>query len=277
MPDATLAIVLASSALHACWNFAARKASGRFGVVWLGLAGASLLALPLTRSLWDAPTLAAFPYMAATATLNAVYFYTLAKAYSLGDLSEVYPVARGSGVVGSAVLSRLILHERPGPLGAAGVALVCLGLFLVTRRASGAPKGRAWPWALASGACIFTSAVVDKTAMASAHPLPYLVALFGGSVLVLLPLALKKKDEVASAWKKDLGLALLIGGGSMASYGMILWAMRSGPLGMIAAARESSVVFGALLGVLVLGERLSLSRAAGVLSVAAGLACVKLA
>lgn len=278
MPTTTFALVLSSAALHACWNFAARKAAGRFGVVWLGLLLAGLAGAPFAAAGFDAATRAAWPYMLATTALNSAYFLTLARAYQLGDLAEVYPLMRGTGVVGAAILAHLVLGERLGPLGRSGVALVVAGLWLVTRRGDHAQKaGRAWPWALAAGACIFMSALVDKAAMRSASPLSYVTVMFGGAALALAPLAWARRAEVRDSARRSLGPAALIGVGSMTSYGMILYAMRSGPLGLIAAARESSVVFGAVLGAALLGERLTPVRALGVLAVAGGLTLVRLA
>lgn len=275
--DGTLLLVLASSALHACWNLAARRTKGRFGVVWLSLAAAALCALPFTLGRWGAAERAALPFMAATAVVNAVYFTTLARAYSLGDLAEVYPVTRGWGVVGTALTAQAVFSERLGALGWAGVGLVCAGLYLVTRRPAHLEKGRAWPWALGAGTCIFVSAVVDKTAVGSADPICYITAMFGGSALLLGPKAWARRAEVAEAARRALPSSLLIGCGSLASYLLVLFAMRGGPLGLIAAARETSVVFGAALGAVFLGERLTAARVLGALAVAAGLACVKLA
>lgn len=278
MPTTTFVLVLSSAALHACWNFAARKAAGRFGVVWLGLLLAGLAGAPFAAAGWDAATRAAWPFMLATSALNAVYFAALARAYQLGDLAEVYPLMRGTGVVGAALLAHWVLGERLGPLGRGGVVLVVAGLWLVTRRGEHARKpGDAWPWALAAGCCIFLSALVDKTAMLTARPLPYVVVMFFGAAVGLSPLAWARRAEVRDSARRSLGSAALIGVGSMTSYGMILYAMRSGPLGLIAAARESSVVFGAVLGAALLGERLTVLRAAGVLAVAGGLTLVRLA
>ncbi len=271
-------LVLCSAATHASWNFAARKVSGDFGVVWLALVIVSFLALPFAVAAADAPTRRAVPFMLATAAINAVYFLALAKAYQLGGLTQVYPVARGSGVVGAAVASEVLLRERLGAFGALGVGFVCAGLWLLRRRAAAHERPGWLPYALIAGASICASAVIDKTAMSRmASPFVYIVGLFAGSALFLAPYALsRRRADILEAARRRKRLAAFIGCASMASYLLVLVAFRRGPLGPIAAVRESSVVFGALLGVAFLGEPLTRSRAAGIAAVAAGLGLLRL-
>ena len=99
-------LIICSAFFHALWNFAAKKASGNFYVVYLSLLIASVLFFPFlfTLSVSDIFNVRAFPYVLATGTIHAVYFFALAKAYEHGDISSAYPIARGTGVAGTALV-----------------------------------------------------------------------------------------------------------------------------------------------------------------------------
>ena len=271
-------MVLASAAGHAAWNFAARRASGDFGVLWVGLCAAALVGAPLAWATADAATARVLPLLAASSAVNALYFAALAAAYERGELSEVYPATRGSGVLWSALASRLLLGERLGRLGAAGIACVCAGLWLARRPAGEAgDKEGALPFALAAGVCIGAAGLIDKVAMRAAGPGAYLVGLFAGAALFSAPYAwLRRGEECRRALRSRKALSALIGVASMASYGLILAAFRAAPLGLVAALRESSLLFGVALGVAFLGERLTLRRAAGVAVLTGGLALIRM-
>jgi drug/metabolite transporter (DMT)-like permease len=277
--DHAFALVLVSALVHAGWNFAARRAAGDFGVLWLGLAVAAGLGLPAAAAFWDAGTARAWPMIALTGAINAVYFVALAKAYERGGLSEVYPAARGSGVAGAALLSALALGERLGLAGSAGVACVLAGIWLSRPRgAARPPRGHALPYALLAGACIGFSGLVDKVGMRTAHPVPYIVGLFAGGALLSAPYAwTRRREQCRAALRSRKALGAAIGLGSMVSYGAVLVAFRAAPLGLVAAVRESSVLFGAALAVGALGERLTPPRAAGLAAIACGLALIRLA
>jgi drug/metabolite transporter (DMT)-like permease len=277
--EQAFALVILSAVVHAGWNLAARRVSGDFGVLWLALVCAAVLGAPLMAWRWDAGTTDAWPLLALTGIINAVYFIALAKAYERGGLSEVYPAARGSGVAGAALLSSLVLKERLGAAGAAGVACVLAGILL-SRPPAGPrhPKGNALPWALLAGACIAASGLIDKTAMRTADPAAYLVGLFAGGALFSAPYAwTRRAEQCRAAWRGRKLLSAGIGLASAASYGLVLAAFRTGPLGLVAALRESSVLFGTLLGVVLLGERPSALRLSGVGAILAGLVLIRLA
>ena len=124
-------MVLIAAVLHALWNFAARKAAGNLGVLWLGVWVASAICLPFMLSV-DVSTESirlALPYMVATGTIHSFYYLFMWKAYEEGDISFVYPVARGTGVAGTAVAAGVLLHEQLSLFGIIGIASIFLGIL----------------------------------------------------------------------------------------------------------------------------------------------------
>ena len=122
-------MVLLAATMHAVWNFAAKRASGNLGALWLGLCLGAVLSWPGAMLAHQAEplTLADLPYIAATGILHAWYFGFLARSYAVGDISLVYPVARGTGVAGTAMVASLCLHERLSLAGVSGILAICVG------------------------------------------------------------------------------------------------------------------------------------------------------
>src|SRR5262249_32397508 len=123
------AIVLLAATLHAVWNFAAKKVSGNLGALWLGLCLGSGLSWPGARRLQRTEGLTSDGglYILATGMMHACYFGFLARSYAVGDISLVYPVARGTGMAGTAVVAVVWLHEGVSVLGMSGILVICLG------------------------------------------------------------------------------------------------------------------------------------------------------
>lgn len=268
MSAALLALVLASALLHAGWNFALKRAAGDLPTVRRGLALAAVLAAPAGVPLLalHPPDRAGWLCIAATGLAHAAYFSLLARLYREGDLSSVYPLSRGLGVAGAALGAALLLGETFRPAGAAGVALVVAGILLAGAR--GLARAGLLPHILAVGAVIAAFALVDKVAVARVHPVAYIWSMFLLPALLLAPAA-------RAGGAPDEAAARLIGPGSMASYLLMLFAYRVGPLGYLVAAREVAVAFGAALGCFILKEKVTPRRLAGIALVVAGLALIK--
>lgn len=261
------ALVLASALLHAGWNFAMKRAAGDLPTVRAGLALAAFAAAPfgiyyLAR---HPPPAAGWLCIASTGVAHAAYFALLASLYRTGDLSSVYPLSRGIGVAFAALGATLLLGEAVHPGEAAGIALVVTGIVAAGGGGLGGRGGRRKTAAV--GLVIAAFALVDKTAVAYVHPVAYIWTMFLLSA-VLLP--------ASGAAPADLRAARMIGPGSMASYLLMLFAYRAGPLGPLIAAREVSVVFGAALGFLLLREPVPARRLAGLVLVVAGLVLLRL-
>ena len=281
MTGLAFALVLAAATFHALWNFAAKKVSGNLAVLWLGLCLASVLSWPLAFGLYRAEmfSLAGMACMLATGIIHAAYFSLVAQAYQRGDISLVYPVARGSGVAGTAVLACIWLRESLAVMGVVGILGICLGTALMGVVQRGRHQGlAAYLCALAVGLTIALYSVVDKLGVGLVHPIVYISAMSTLSALFLLPyMAWRRRPDCRRALRQFKTYIGLIGVGSIGTYLMILFAFRLGPASYIVAVREFSVVIGALLGVLFLGERMSLRQALGMAAIVAGIVLVKTA
>ena len=268
-------LIALSAVLHACWNFAARKVSGDLGAIWLGLTLACLVALPVAALIGGAWK-PALPFMAASGAVQAAYFVLLAKAYETGEVGVVYPVARGTGVLGTAVLASALLGERAGPGPLAGIACVVLGVFALAR-ASHQGSAKALPYALATGATISVYSLLDKRGVALANPFLYISGLFFIYILLLTPYMLAfKKRELRRAWRERRPAAVFIGLSAFSTYLLVLFAFRLAPVSLIVPFRELSVVIGAILGAVFLREAWSARKTVGLAAVAAGLILIKL-
>jgi drug/metabolite transporter (DMT)-like permease len=273
VPAAAVALALGAAALHAVWNLLLADAEDTDAAVAVALAlGVALFAVPAV-ALWDVDG-RAWPYIAASAAFELGYVATLAAGLTRGDLSVVYPLARGSAPV-------LVLAVSAGALGAAtsswqiaGVGLVAAGVLLVR-----GVRRPADPWvatlALACGACIAGYTIVDAHGLEHAAALPYLWVVIALTALAYLPLVARTRGvEVlrrALRWRTAVAALLFF-----AAYLLVLAALRLAEPGPVAAVRETSVVIAAALGALVLREPVTRARWAGALVVVAGIALIAL-
>jgi drug/metabolite transporter (DMT)-like permease len=271
--------VLGAALLHATWN--ALVKSGRDPLLDTALVacGGSCLGLPLIVLL-PAPHPAAWPYLAATAVIHIGYYATLALAYRAGDMSHGYPIMRGTAPLLVALTGALWLGEALKPPAWAGVALICAGVLsfaFVRDRHGRGPSRAAFGWALANAAIIALYTVVDGRGVRLAgDPLAYVAWMFFvmGLPFGCVVLALRGRALLVHArshWPRGLAGAALSG----ISYGVALWAFSRAPVAMVAALRETSVVFGALIGALMLKEGALGRRVAGALIVLAGVALLR--
>lgn len=272
MPASALALVLAAALLHAVWNLAAKKWGGGTHFVFSCALGVVVLWLPavLWVGLDELPGWSplAWGFVAASAVVHLAYFNCLIAGYRASDLTVVYPVARGSGPLLSAVAAVVLLDEHLGVYGALGLAGVVGGILLITlgpRLAGrGAPADAqaahrrrlgVW-WGMATGTLIAGYTVLDGYAVKVLAVSPLMVDYFG-NVLRLplqLPTLLRQPrsfwPELRRSWRGVLAVAGL---GPLA-YILVLMAVREAPLSRVAPAREVSMLFAALLGGQLLGE-----------------------
>jgi len=272
VPLSAVALALGAAFLHAGWNVllagSRDTAAATAGLLSWGIA---LLAVPAL--LTGGVSAEAVPFIAASAALELVYFLLLARAYAGGELSVVYPVARGSAPVVVLVFSAIALKESV-PLGAvvgvlaigAGVVLVGLGAFHFRFAMESAQPRRDLLFGLAIGAVIASYTVVDSEAVERADPIAYLA-------LVVAPCALVY--PLVTRTRPDLGVrTALTAAATFGAFLMVLAAFRLAPAPPVAAVRETSVVIAALFAAVFLQEAVGVRRVAGALCVVAGVAAI---
>ena len=286
MSGKALALVLVAALIHAGWNALAKRARDPLVFLWSSVSLASLFLAPLGA--WvilveDWRPGGAF-FVLATIVVHTVYFWVLGRAYASGDLSIVYPVARGLGVALVPVLALALLGERVSALGALGVALVVAGIVAIYALGASRSIGSVWGtllrppiWSIATGLTIATYSVIDKAGVARVHPLAYISLMGVGISVLLAPWVLTRRDSLAREWRVNWRAIVLASSMNLTSYLLVLFAFRLAKVGYIVAARESSIVFSVLIGSLLMGEANFRPRLAGALVVLIGVACVALA
>ncbi|MGQ0510029.1 MAG: EamA family transporter [Betaproteobacteria bacterium] len=268
--------VLGAALLHAAWNAIIK--SGRDPLLDTALVALSgtLVSLPLL-ALVPLPDPASWPYLAASVAVHLGYYTALAGAYKAGDLSHGYPIMRGTAPLLVAAASVFWFRESLSLVAWAGVVLVSGGVLSLGMAGGGASR-RATGWALLNAVIIAVYTIADGAGVrlaGSTHAYVVWLFLFMGLPFGLAVLAIKRGELVrhaAAHWGRGLAGALLSG----LSYGIALWAMTRAPVAVVAALRETSVIFAALIGAWFLREGHLRARLAGAAVVLAGLIALKL-
>ncbi|HXE22651.1 MAG TPA: DMT family transporter [Rhodoferax sp.] len=276
--------VLFGALLHASWNALIKSSRDKTLDTALIQAAGVLLALPLLAATGLPPT-RAWPYIAASALVHVGYFTALTGAYRYGDLGLTYPVMRGSAPLLVALGSEALLGESLSPLAWLGVAGTCSGVLLLglspaSLHTSQGHRGKALRFALANAVIIALYTGIDGLGVrASGNAAAYVAALclFDGLPYLLLVLWRRRGrrqavlNHAARRWKIGLAGTVALTG----SYGIALWAMTRAPVASVAALRETSVLFAALIGTLWLREPFGRQRALGTLAVMAGVMALR--
>ena len=262
MTVTALALVLAAAVVHALWNLIAKGAGGGPFFVGMYTSLPAILYAPLVLAAaslghWRIGP-AGVVFIIGSALIHLGYFLALQHGYRLGDLSLVYPLARGTGPILSTLFAIACFGERPSWLAIAGAVLIAVGVFLLTRPhvAPQVDVGQAVRFGLLTGVLIAAYTVWDKYAI-SVIGVPPLVMIWGtGLVLGILfvPAACRKPGEVRREWRAHGRAAIVIGVLSPLAYLLILMALAISPVSYVAPAREVSILIGTVLGTHLLEE-----------------------
>jgi drug/metabolite transporter (DMT)-like permease len=275
--------VLFAAACHAAWNASIKGTLDPLATTVLIALGAGLVALPAIA--WSGlPAAGSVPWLIASVLIHIFYFAGLIESYRAGDLGQVYPIARGAAPLMTASATTLFVGERLGLFGWAGIVLLAAGVLLLSLRGGrdlARLDWRAVGFALFTAVSICAYSVVDGIGVraagegrASAYALVLFVAIAPTVILYALwRRGLAVLPAMVPYWKIGLG------GGALAvvSYSIALWAMTVAPIAIIAALRETSVLFGAAIAVAFLKEPLRAARVSAALTIVAGLVLLRLA
>lgn len=277
MTPTLFAAILLAALLHALWNaLAKRQAEGRVSVLLVSLCS-GLFAAPFLP-LVGLPVAAEYPWLALSILLHCGYCLFLGRAYRLGEFGQIYPLARGSAPLVTLLLGALLLGEVPGGLAVAGALVLVSGVLLMAWRGG----IRLAPAALRAVliTALFTAAYTlsdGAGARSAGAPVRYTLWLFALTAL-MMPLLIRWQSRTAwraldlAAWRTGaLGGAL-----SLLAYGIVIWAMTLAPIGLVAALRESSVLFAVLLSWCWLGEKLGRVRLWAALVILCGILLIRL-
>lgn len=271
MTPLVTALVLGSALLHAGWNAIIKSSRDVMLDTALVAAGAGILALPLTAFV-PFPASASWPHLGASAVIHVFYFSTLVAAYRIGDLGHAYPLMRGTAPLLVALFGVALLDERPSASVWLGIVLISAGILSLGLLQRGRAHLGATLWALANAVIIASYTLVDGAgARLSGTAAGYVAALFwlqGLLFVALVGLSRKRAalDYAMRNWQRGFGGGLCL----LSAYGIVLWAMTRAPVAAVAALRETSVIFAALLATIFLKERFGWQRLIAACAVATG-------
>jgi drug/metabolite transporter (DMT)-like permease len=260
---AALGLVLGAAFIHATWNLLAKRVGGGPAFVWLFGSVSSLLYAPLAAAVVFVvrPHIGAVQliFIVGTAVLHLVYFLLLQGGYRLGDLSLVYPLARGTGPMLSSAAAIVFFGEHPTPIALVGTLLVGTGIFLLAGNPAalrGVGARRAVGFALLTGATIAAYTLWDKRAV-SVLGIPPLLLDWGsnlGRTLLVAPVALARFDAVRAVWRAHRREVILVALLTPMAYILVLTALVFTPVSYVAPAREISILVGTVMGARLLAE-----------------------
>jgi drug/metabolite transporter (DMT)-like permease len=272
--------VLVAAACHASWNALIKFKLDPFATMAIIAVASGVIALPLV-SLTGVPPPAAWPWVFASVVLHIGYYIGLSEAYRTGDMSQVYPVARGSAPLMTALVATTVIGEKLSIIGWIGILALVGGVFLLSARGGrdlAKIDRRAVGFAFFTAVTICGYSLTDGVgARISGNPHAYTTLLFLCDGVCMLVFALLRRGQsiltdTRSYWK----LGLLGGALSMFSYWIAIWAMTKAPIAIVAALRETSVLFGAAIAVVLLKEHLRTPRIIAALMIVAGLVMIRL-
>lgn len=272
MSALAILLVLSAAVLHATWNYLAKRTYGGVPFVWLYGVLAALIYAPLivvlcltTSFPLGLPQLA---MIGGSSLLQLTYFLLLTRGYQVGDLSLVYPLARGTGPVLSTILAILLFGERPTPVAFGGALLIVVGIFVLTGdprklRRAGASPGIVF--ALLTGVTIAAYTLWDKQTV-STYGVPPLLLNWSVSVILsilLLPLLRTRGPAVRREWGDHRWRVIAVAILSPLAYILVLTALTFSPVSYVAPMRESSVLIGTIMGARLLAEGQTRRRVLG--------------
>jgi uncharacterized membrane protein len=274
MPPHVFALVLASAGMHAAWNAMLRHSEERFRTLVIMCLTGCVISLPFVFFL-PFPPAAAWPYIGLSVGLHIGYSLFLIHAYKHGELSQVYPIARGSSPLLVTLGAALFAHEQLTLLSTLGVMLISGGILSLAHPKSGATRLSLFT-ALGCGAFIASYTVVDGMgARLTGEALSYSAWLFVLYDLAMVGIYRFQKGKLRVKFRDPKARRAVIGGViSLLAYVIVIWAMTLGPMGPVSALRETSVVFAVLIGWFFLKEKLTFQRLMACIVIAIGGVCL---
>ena len=285
MSALALALVLAAAVIHATWNFLLKRSGGGTAFVWWFATLSAVIYAPLALAVvwWTQPSLGwtHVGLMFASAALHTIYYMLLDRGYRSGDLSLVYPLARGSGPLITVLCAVVLLQERPSAVAVVGALLIGAGAVLLTgnlRQLRDRGSLPAVGFALLTGCMIASYTLVDKIAVAAYLVPPILQdwAANLGRVVLMTPMALALKRELRPTWRRAKKNIIAVAILCPLSYILVLTAMVFTPVSYVAPAREISILVAAVMGTQLLAEGDATRRLTAAAAMVAGVVCLAL-
>ena len=265
--------VLCAAALHATWNALVKVGLNRFQTMLVLSIAQGTMGLLMILA-FPTPAKEAWPYLLATGLVHTAYKLFLAAAYEHGDLSRVYPIARGAAPMMVALIGLLILSDPVTPMQYIGIFLIGVGIMTMARGIfTGAEATKLLPLALASALCTATYSILDRVgARLSLSTSAFTGWMFFLDGIFFSTVALFWKGKDSFKVPRKVWISGSVAGAlSLASYWIVIWAMTQAPIQLVTALRETSVLFATLIGIIWLKEKRDRSKLAAAALILAGL------
>lgn len=269
--------VLGAAFLHAFWNALVKNGTSKqtsMLILTLGH-GAIGAAVAVFRPL---PGAEVWPWLLASGVIHMAYQLLLAYAYEQGDLSRVYPIARGAAPLIVLVVSLLFLSDLIAPQELTGIAVLGAGIAMMARGVFTSGESRKMlPFAFGSACATAGYSLVDGLgARVSGDPVTYVAWLLILSATFYTPVALAMRGpSVIRAAPRQWGLGLVAAAASYVAYAIVVWAMTQAPIALVTALRETSILFAVLIGWLALGDRMDRQKAIAAILIVSGAALTR--
>lgn len=280
LPIEVAALVLLAALLHAAWNALLKAGQDRLVVLTIANGSRVLIAL-LIAPFIALPQADSWPFLLASVILHTGYYFFLVHAYRVGDMSHVYPIARGLSPILVAVLAAVFASEMPPPWGMLGLALACAGITSLAFDRGPPWRGDRRPLAYAAATAVFIASYTLADGMGvrragDAHAyIVWLMMLEGLPIMCYTALARRGRlaAAIAGNWRAGCSSGVL----QFGAYALVIWAMSLGAMASVSALRETSVIFAALIGAIVLKERVGALRISAAILVAMGIVLMRVA
>ena len=271
-------VVLGAAFLHALWNAMVRVGTSRLGAMVI----LSVLEIPMGVAVaifLPMPSLEVFYWIFASCIAHCGYKFFLGKAYEAGDLSRVYPIARGAAPMIAAMGGLFLVADTVEPMEYLGIAVLGLGIATMARGVfTDGESRRLLPFALGSACATASYTLLDGIgARIHGDGIAYVawIYIFDGLVFATVMVALHG-PQILSGGRKAWVMGSLASVASFGAYGASVWAMTLAPIALVAALRETSILFAVLIGWLVFGERMSRNKAIAASLIIAGVILTRL-
>ena len=290
MTGLSLGLVLLSSIAHSTWNLLLKRSGAPEVFVWCLLVAASVMLVPLGAALYDFNPVesSGWWFVLATIGLHILYFVMLGRGYAQGDLSLVYPVARGLGPMLVPVLAFVILDEAISSQAILGIVAIIIGIYTVSLwgsfgRLTSQPmiifREPGFKYAVLTGLTIASYAIVDKEGVDRVQPFLYMYFMTLGSAVGLAPYIVGKwgVGAIRLEWRANTAPITLAALLTFTAYGLVLTAFSLSRVSYVAPAREVGIVIGVLMGLFILKEPFARGRLVGSAIILVGLLAIALA
>ncbi|MFT4075794.1 MAG: EamA family transporter [Asticcacaulis sp.] len=273
----TFCFVLLAAALHATWNAVVKNGGHKLFSTILVTSTAAMLAM-LLIPFQPLPAMASWPFIVASTVLQVGYYLLVARIYHVADMSQTYPLMRGTAPLLVALIGSIVLKETLPLIAWLGIAVLCFGILSLAW-AGRSTAGQGVRLAFFNALVIAAYTLVDGMGVRrSGHPLAYTLWIFCLSgIPLLIWVSVRRRQAFRQYMTGNWWFGLIGGVGTITSYGIALWAMTVAPIAVISALRETSILFGMVISAVVLKERVDRARIVAACLIVGGAAALRLA